>query len=120
MPDPTPVGKEAAATKPKPDPAPPTSPPATQHEKSDASKKLSAEEVDDLEKELELDLENVKIDDNIDTSVSTTRSAVPWQLSAFLRVQTDKSSGRYSRMSLLQRGGQGQETLRWCDILEAL
>ena len=34
--------------------------------KSEAEKK-----VEDLEAELELDLENVKLDDNIDTSVST-------------------------------------------------
>ena len=46
---------------------PPPSPPVQRkapEETSDAAKR-----VEDLEKELELDLENVQLDDNIDTSV---------------------------------------------------
>ena len=69
---PTPVQPVKEPPAPKPDPTPPpAAPPVTKEEKSDAAKPLSVQDVDDLEKELELDLENVKIDDNIDTSVST-------------------------------------------------
>ena len=47
----------------KQDPPPPAA--TKEPEKKDAAKN-----VEDLEKELELDLENMKIDENIDTSVS--------------------------------------------------
>lgn len=59
--------EEPEASQPRP-PSPKEAPPPETKPTSDPSNV-----VEDLEKELELDLENMKLDENIDTSVSICR-----------------------------------------------
>lgn len=49
---------------------PEVQPPTPAQSAADKAAAAAAKEVEDIEKELELDLDNLKIDENVDTSVS--------------------------------------------------